>query len=118
MEVALSMREQIIPGQGHKITVAMREFLLSSKTLSSSIGAKLGHVCYPELVALLSFVFVFQLALVAGTARDVSFVIDFLPSYLFPHDESKIESWGVVGISLGGHSTWIVLSQGIVMPTY
>ncbi|KIM40446.1 hypothetical protein M413DRAFT_445902 [Hebeloma cylindrosporum] len=50
-------------------------------------------------------------AIQTGTARDVSFLIDFLPSYLFPHDESKIDSWGVVGISLGGHSTWIILSQ-------
>jgi len=59
----------------------------------------------------------FNPILVAGTARDVSFMIDFLPSYLFPHEESKIDSWGVAGISLGGHSTWIILSQGIV-PIY
>jgi len=46
-----------------------------------------------------------------GTAQDVSFLIDFLPAYLFPAAECKIDAWGVVGISLGGHSTWIVLSQ-------
>ncbi|KAJ7052486.1 Alpha/Beta hydrolase protein [Mycena amicta] len=42
-----------------------------------------------------------------GTARDVSFVIDFLPSYLFPLGQRTIDSWGISGVSLGGHSTWI-----------
>ncbi|KAJ6549189.1 Alpha/Beta hydrolase protein [Mycena sp. CBHHK59/15] len=42
-----------------------------------------------------------------GTAKDVSFVMDFLPSYLFPQGERSIVEWGVAGISLGGHSTWI-----------
>ncbi|KAJ7914828.1 Alpha/Beta hydrolase protein, partial [Mycena leptocephala] len=37
----------------------------------------------------------------AGTTQDVSFVMDFLESYL-------IVEWGVAGISLGGHSTWMV----------
>ncbi|KAF8958322.1 Alpha/Beta hydrolase protein [Flammula alnicola] len=46
-----------------------------------------------------------------GTAKDVSFLIDFLPAYLFPHDECKVDAWGVAGISLGGHSTWLALSQ-------
>jgi len=45
-----------------------------------------------------------------GTARDVSFLIDFLPSYIFA-DGNQIVDWGVAGISLGGHSTWIALSQ-------
>ena len=48
----------------------------------------------------------------AGTARDVSFLIDFLPSYLFPRDERTIVEWVVAGISLGGHSTWIALKNG------
>uniref|UniRef100_A0A0W0FKC6 Peptidase S9 prolyl oligopeptidase catalytic domain-containing protein n=1 Tax=Moniliophthora roreri TaxID=221103 RepID=A0A0W0FKC6_MONRR len=48
----------------------------------------------------------------AGTARDISFLIDFLPAYLFPNGETKIAEWGVAGISLGGHSTWITLCQG------
>ncbi|KAF8896490.1 Alpha/Beta hydrolase protein [Infundibulicybe gibba] len=46
-----------------------------------------------------------------GTARDVSFLVDFLPGYLFPSGERTIVKWGVGGISLGGHSTWITLSQ-------
>ncbi|TFY83029.1 hypothetical protein EWM64_g985 [Hericium alpestre] len=47
-----------------------------------------------------------------GTARDVSFVIDFLPAYLFPNDERTVAEWVVSGISLGGHSTWLVLAHG------
>ncbi|KAJ6570293.1 Alpha/Beta hydrolase protein [Mycena vulgaris] len=43
----------------------------------------------------------------AGTAKDVSFVMDFLPAYLFPLGERTIAEWGVAGVSLGGHSTWI-----------
>jgi len=43
-----------------------------------------------------------------GTAKDVSFVVDFLESYLFPLGQRSITMWGVAGISLGGHSTWIV----------
>ncbi|KIM84769.1 hypothetical protein PILCRDRAFT_368511 [Piloderma croceum F 1598] len=44
-----------------------------------------------------------------GTARDVSFLIDFLPAYLYPSNERTISTWGIGGISLGGHSTWISL---------
>jgi dienelactone hydrolase len=38
----------------------------------------------------------------------VSFLIDFLEAYLFPTRERTIVEWGVAGISLGGHSTWLV----------
>jgi len=47
-------------------------------------------------------------AIQAGTAEDVSFLIDFLESYLFPVNERKVVEWGITGISLGGHSTWMV----------
>ncbi|KAF8207287.1 Alpha/Beta hydrolase protein [Mycena galopus ATCC 62051] len=43
-----------------------------------------------------------------GTAQDVSFLIDYLEAYLFPAGERTIADWGVTGISLGGHSTWMV----------
>ncbi|KAF9024916.1 alpha/beta-hydrolase [Hymenopellis radicata] len=46
-----------------------------------------------------------------GTARDVSFLIDFLPSYLFPSGEQAIETWAVAGVSLGGHATWLALTH-------
>ncbi|GJJ08657.1 hypothetical protein Clacol_002876 [Clathrus columnatus] len=50
-------------------------------------------------------------AIQVGTASDVSTLIDFLPSYLFPNDERKIHEWLLSGISLGGHSTWIALKN-------
>ena len=52
------------------------------------------------------------IAVAAGTAQDVSFLIDFLPSYLFPRGERTISQWVCAGKSLGGHSTWIVLRNG------
>lgn len=48
----------------------------------------------------------------AGTAKDVSLLIDFLPSYLFPNGERTVSDWGIAGISLGGHSSWIGLAHG------
>lgn len=53
-----------------------------------------------------------MLAMQTGTADDVSFIADFLPSFLFPNDEARLTKWAVTGISLGGHSTWIVLKNG------
>ena len=41
-------------------------------------------------------------AMQRGTARDISFLVDFLPSYLFPNGEKVIEKYGVTGFSLGG----------------
>ncbi|KAG2105189.1 Alpha/Beta hydrolase protein, partial [Suillus cothurnatus] len=46
-----------------------------------------------------------------GTAEDVSFLIDHLPSFLYPLGERTIVEWGIGGTSLGGHSTWIALSR-------
>ncbi|RPD65172.1 alpha/beta-hydrolase [Lentinus tigrinus ALCF2SS1-7] len=48
-------------------------------------------------------------AIQTGTAQDVSYLIDFLPSYMFPNGERHISQWICAGKSLGGHSTWIVL---------
>jgi hypothetical protein len=47
-----------------------------------------------------------------GTARDVSFLIDFLPSFLYPTGRMPIVEWGVAGKSLGGHAAWIALVMG------
>lgn len=55
---------------------------------------------------------VVKFAITAGTHRDISFLIDFLPSYLFPHGEQTIERWMLAGISLGGHATWHALQHG------
>ncbi|KAL1939267.1 hypothetical protein VTO73DRAFT_10070 [Trametes versicolor] len=48
-------------------------------------------------------------AIQTGTAQDVSYLIDFLPSYLFPNEERTISQFLCIGKSLGGHATWIVL---------
>jgi hypothetical protein len=56
--------------------------------------------------------------LIVGTARDVSYLIDFLPSFLYPNGERTIVEWGVGGISLGGHTTWIALRQGNSHPFF
>ncbi|GAA6006723.1 hypothetical protein JCM11491_003157 [Sporobolomyces phaffii] len=52
-----------------------------------------------------------MMSIQTGTARDVSFLIDFLPSVLFPNDERTVVDWYCSGISLGGHSTWISLAH-------
>lgn len=44
-----------------------------------------------------------------GTARDISFLVDVLPAYLFPNGERTVANWAICGISLGGHSTWLTL---------
>ncbi|KZO92563.1 hypothetical protein CALVIDRAFT_567243 [Calocera viscosa TUFC12733] len=46
-----------------------------------------------------------------GTARDISFLIDFLPPYLYPNDERTIDLWISAGVSLGGHATWVALAH-------
>ncbi|KAG0700573.1 Alpha/Beta hydrolase protein [Suillus ampliporus] len=46
-----------------------------------------------------------------GSAQDVSFLIDHLPSFLYPSNQRTIVEWGMGGVSLGGHSTWIALSR-------
>ncbi|KAI0694330.1 Alpha/Beta hydrolase protein [Cytidiella melzeri] len=45
-------------------------------------------------------------AMFVGTSKDVSFLIDFLPTHLFPSGEAQVDQWLVGGISLGGHATW------------
>jgi hypothetical protein len=37
-----------------------------------------------------------------GGCHDVSFIIDFLGSYLFPEGNKRIDEWIATGISLGG----------------
>jgi dienelactone hydrolase len=46
-----------------------------------------------------------------GSAADVSSLIDFLPSFLYPKRERHIAQWGVIGVSLGGHIVWLLLAN-------
>lgn len=46
-------------------------------------------------------------ACVVGGCQDVSFIIDFLASYLFPTGDRMIDEWIATGVSLGGTITMI-----------
>jgi len=52
-------------------------------------------------------------ALLVGTADDVSFLIHFLPAYLYPNGERTIEAWAVTGHSLGALTAWHCLKNGM-----
>ncbi|KAE8144870.1 hypothetical protein BDV25DRAFT_145189 [Aspergillus avenaceus] len=41
-----------------------------------------------------------------GTARDVSLLLDYLPSYVFPDSGRRVCKNLVLGVSLGGHAAW------------
>ncbi|KIS70572.1 uncharacterized protein UMAG_11367 [Mycosarcoma maydis] len=49
--------------------------------------------------------------MIVGDARDASFLVDFLPCYLFPQDDRTVAEWVITGKSLGGHSTWHALAE-------
>jgi hypothetical protein len=51
-------------------------------------------------------------SILAGTAQDVSMLIDYLPSYIFTLAEHDVVDWGVAGVSLGGHAVWLCLEKG------
>ena len=54
----------------------------------------------------------------AGAVKDLSFLIDILPAYLFPNDERTIGEWVLAGFSLGGHATWLALRHGACAPVH
>jgi len=41
----------------------------------------------------------------------VSYIIDYLPAFIFPYDERLITSWIACGRSMGGHSVWHALAS-------
>lgn len=47
-----------------------------------------------------------------GTSQDVSFLITMLPLFLFPDGKTRFENVVCAGVSLGGHETYLVLSDG------
>lgn len=47
----------------------------------------------------------------AGTAADVSLLLDYLAGYVFPRDERRIVQSLVLGVSLGGHAAWHCVMQ-------
>ena len=54
----------------------------------------------------------YNYVVVVGTVKDLSFLIDVLPAYIFPRDERIIGEWVLAGFSLGGHATWLGLTHG------
>ena len=59
--------------------------------------------------------------MVEGTARDVSLLIDYLPSFVFPKGDRTVVENLALGVSLGGHAAWSCLlhepriSTGVVV---
>ncbi|KAJ9478192.1 Cytochrome b5 heme-binding domain-containing protein [Pseudozyma hubeiensis] len=49
--------------------------------------------------------------MIVGGARDASFIVDLLSSYIFPQDDRTVVEWVITGKSLGGHATWHVLAE-------
>lgn len=47
----------------------------------------------------------------AGTALDTSLLLDYLPGYIFPDSSHTIDHNIVLGISLGGHAAWHVITH-------
>jgi len=46
-----------------------------------------------------------------GTSQDVSLLITMLPFFLFPDGKTKFKNVLCAGVSLGGHETYLVLSD-------
>lgn len=47
-----------------------------------------------------------------GTHQDVSYLITFLPAFIFPEGRHHVAKNIVVGVSLGGHAAYHLLSDG------
>ncbi|EIE89825.1 hypothetical protein RO3G_14536 [Rhizopus delemar RA 99-880] len=48
-----------------------------------------------------------------STARTVSELMDVIEHYLFgPLDRARVETWGVVGFSMGGHAAFLAAAEG------
>ena len=51
-----------------------------------------------------------------GAVKDLSFLMDVLPAYIFPNDERTIGEYVLAGFSLGGHAAWLGLRHGTHTP--
>ncbi len=46
---------------------------------------------------------------------DVSLLVTYLPLKLWPNSEHRVARFGCAGVSLGGHSTWLVGAKGTAL---
>lgn len=53
-----------------------------------------------------------MMATIYGGVQDQQLVMDFLPAYLFPHNERRIDEFMAAGVSMGGHTVWRLLREG------
>ncbi|WFD25971.1 hypothetical protein MNAN1_000944 [Malassezia nana] len=58
-----------------------------------------------------------QYAILLNNKDYVSYIIDFLPTFLFPKGQRNMTRWIASGRSMGGHSTWHVLSGTYIQLT-
>lgn len=58
-----------------------------------------------------------QYAILLNNKDYASYIIDFLPTFLFPNGERNMTRWIAAGRSMGGHSTWHVLSGKCIQLT-
>jgi pimeloyl-ACP methyl ester carboxylesterase len=49
-----------------------------------------------------------------STSNDISTLINYLPTFLFPNDDKIIKNYYIAGVSLGGHATWLTAAHGII----
>ncbi|KAG1506718.1 hypothetical protein G6F51_014816 [Rhizopus arrhizus] len=48
-----------------------------------------------------------------GISRTVCELMDVIEHYLFgPLDRPRVETWGVVGFSMGGHASFLAAAEG------
>lgn len=53
-----------------------------------------------------------------GTSMDVSLLITYISSYIFPKSNYTITTHFVCGVSLGGHSAWVSFRYHSKIPSY
>lgn len=49
---------------------------------------------------------------IQGGLKDQVYLLDVLPSFLWPNDERRVAEWVACGMSMGGHQAWRLLRDG------
>lgn len=107
-ESGSTQRTPCVGAHAASLLIAIRVFSDSANSYSVDMYSTLGKKSAP----LSPLLVMTNCVIVVGAVKDVSFLIDVLPAYLFPHDERIIGEWVLAGFSLGGHATWLGLTHG------